>query len=336
MKKRELWVDYAKAIGIILVVYGHVARGLHKAGLPMSEYWFSLVDSIIYSFHMPLFFFLSGLFFYDALIKRKTSGLIVSKLETVIYPYIVWSLLQGLSEVVLSRYTNGNVSLTEVFSLLWQPRAQFWFLYALFFVFVFCSFVYSSVSKKYFLPLVLIFAGLYVFKEQCKFITITNFIVANTVFFALGIWFNEIKKYFEDRFRLLTLVFGMLFILGQYLLHFIFGLNYQVGGLPILFLATISIFFITSASMWLGQVRIDWFLYIGASSMTIFVMHVLAGSGARVILHKFMGIESLTIHLLLGTLAGLLLPLLAQKLINKKYMSYLLTWPRLGVFTGAK
>ena len=63
MQERNAWVDYAKAIGIILVVYGHVARGVFNAGLPMDEDNYLLIDSIIYSFHMPLFFFLSGLYF---------------------------------------------------------------------------------------------------------------------------------------------------------------------------------------------------------------------------------------------------------------------------------
>lgn len=46
---RENWVDIAKGIGIILVVMGH-------ANCP------EIPHGIIYSFHMPLFFFLSGLF----------------------------------------------------------------------------------------------------------------------------------------------------------------------------------------------------------------------------------------------------------------------------------
>jgi len=58
-----MWVEYAKAIGIVLVVYGHSARGAQAAGLFANEHLFAVVDSIIYSFHMPLFFFLSGLFF---------------------------------------------------------------------------------------------------------------------------------------------------------------------------------------------------------------------------------------------------------------------------------
>jgi len=49
------WVEYAKGIGIILVVYGHVARGVFNAGMSWDVELFKLIDSIIYSFHMPLF-----------------------------------------------------------------------------------------------------------------------------------------------------------------------------------------------------------------------------------------------------------------------------------------
>ncbi|MBL4602923.1 MAG: acyltransferase family protein [Emcibacteraceae bacterium] len=64
MKERIVWVDYAKAITIILVVYKHVANGVYNAGLPVNEANFLLGDSIITSIRMPLFFFLSGLFFF--------------------------------------------------------------------------------------------------------------------------------------------------------------------------------------------------------------------------------------------------------------------------------
>ena len=128
---RENWVDYAKAIGIILVVYGHVARGVVNAGVEVSESTYLLIDSILYSFHMPLFFFLSGLFFVSSFQKRGAVGLVFSKIDTIVYPYLLWSLLQGTIEVYLSNYTNGSVSFSEVFSLLWSPRAHFWFLFAL-------------------------------------------------------------------------------------------------------------------------------------------------------------------------------------------------------------
>lgn len=328
MQERNVWVDYAKAIGIILVVYGHVARGVFNAGLPMDEPGFVLVDSIIYSFHMPLFFFLSGLFFFDSLQKRGKSGLIINKVDTIVYPFIVWSLLQGLIEVVLSNYTNGQVTLTEVFSLLWMPRAQFWFLYALFLVFVLCSFVYARADRRYFLPLVVIFGVLFVFKEGLTVNGATKFILGNTVFFALGIWFNEVKEFFLARCVELTAFFGALFVLGQYLFHVAFGMNYVDGGLPLLALAIVSIFFMVALSMWLGRYRVNWLLFIGASSMTIYLMHILAGSGVRVILASVMGIDSIPLHLVLGTLVGIAAPLLAQVIITRYNLGFLLAPPK--------
>src|SRR5664279_3072599 len=81
-RSRSLWVDHAKAIGIILVVYGHVARGVFSAGLKIDQNMFELVDSVIYSFHMPLFFFLSGLFFLASMAKRNSISLLRSKVDT--------------------------------------------------------------------------------------------------------------------------------------------------------------------------------------------------------------------------------------------------------------
>ena len=336
MQERNPWVDYAKAIGIILVVYGHVARGVFNAGLPMDEDNYLLIDSIIYSFHMPLFFFLSGLFFYDSLIKRGKAGLIVNKVDTIVYPFIVWSLLQGLLEVVLSNYTNGEVTLGQVFSLLWSPRAQFWFLYALFLVFVVCSFIYAKVDRRYFLPVFLAFGALYVFKQDMAMGNIGRFIFGNAVFFALGVWFNEIKAFFLARYVSLTLLFGALFVAGQYLFHITFGLNWEVGGLPVLVLANVSIFFMIALSMCLGQFRMDWLLFIGASSMTIYLAHILAGSGVRVILSSFMGIDSIPVHLVVGTLVGLLGPLLAQIIIKRYDLYFLLTPPKPLSATGLR
>jgi fucose 4-O-acetylase-like acetyltransferase len=328
MQTRNAWVDYAKAIGIILVVYGHVARGVFNAGLPMDGYWFALVDSIIYSFHMPLFFFLSGLFFYDSLQQRGSVGLITTKIDTIVYPFIVWSLLQGGCEVALSTYTNGQVSLAEVLAFAWQPRAQFWFLHTLFLIFVLCTCVYAKVARHYFLPVLLLFALLYLLQQQFALNALVNLLLANAVFFALGVWFNEVKGFFEVWCRQLMLLFGSLFLLGQYVFHIGLGLNYQLGGPGVLALATISIAFVTTLSMCLGRLRLNALLLIGASSMSIYLMHILAGSGVRIVLDKLLGIDALAVHLLLGTLLGIAGPLLAQALIDRYQLRFLLSAPR--------
>jgi fucose 4-O-acetylase-like acetyltransferase len=62
MRERLHWVDYAKGIGIFLVVVGHVLRGLINSSILQPSALLLFVDRWIYGFHMPLFFFISGLF----------------------------------------------------------------------------------------------------------------------------------------------------------------------------------------------------------------------------------------------------------------------------------
>ena len=56
---RVEWLDAARGIGIALVVFGHVLRGLFGAQIAADPYW-KIIDYTIYTFHMPLFFLLAG------------------------------------------------------------------------------------------------------------------------------------------------------------------------------------------------------------------------------------------------------------------------------------
>ena len=53
MEKRIEWIDIAKSLGIFLVVIGHTGINVF---MPSVAKW-------IYSFHMPLFYFISGMMF---------------------------------------------------------------------------------------------------------------------------------------------------------------------------------------------------------------------------------------------------------------------------------
>lgn len=70
MSQRDITIDIAKGIGIFLVVLGHVPILMWLA-------------TPIYIFHMPLFFFLSGMFFH--LNEDRKMGL-YKKIRTLIIP----------------------------------------------------------------------------------------------------------------------------------------------------------------------------------------------------------------------------------------------------------
>ncbi|HBR2971957.1 TPA: acyltransferase family protein [Klebsiella pneumoniae] len=148
------------------------------------------------SFHMPLFFFLSGLFLMKSLQVRGLPYFIFNKVDTILYPYLIWSVIQGLTEFLLSKYTNGNLRLSDVFELLWHPRAQFWFLYSLFLNFILISLILSLKEKlKINTTIVIAFSFLFAIFIYLAFSNILdtnplNYIVHNSVFILSGIVFS--------------------------------------------------------------------------------------------------------------------------------------------------
>lgn len=52
IKERVIWVDLVKAIAMFLVVFGHL-NTVADFGFP---------EQVVYTFHMPLFFIVAGMF----------------------------------------------------------------------------------------------------------------------------------------------------------------------------------------------------------------------------------------------------------------------------------
>ncbi|MBB1477107.1 acyltransferase family protein [Shewanella sp. SG41-3] len=333
MEDRARWVDYAKGIGIILVVYGHVMRGLYSAGFEFYGRFYELSDSIVYSFHMPLFFFLSGLFFYQTLSNKGPKQLIFSKIDTLFYPYVVWSIFQGSIEAILSNYTNGNVTFSDVLSLLWAPRAQFWFLYDLFFCFVFFSVILNAQTK---IRTIISFLFLITFYYILLNVSNDNtLLLVYCIFFLFGVIYNFYfnKGYMES--KLLLLIVSILFFISQYIYHFYYSLSYLDYSIFSLLLAFVSVFFIVLLSLFLSKTKVKFLSYLGGASMAIYLMHILAGSGVRVILGNIFGIESVVIHLILGLVAGLFFPLIALWVFRKANLKYIFSAPISGFLTDS-
>ncbi|MBP2166981.1 fucose 4-O-acetylase-like acetyltransferase [Erwinia toletana] len=330
---RDLWVDYAKGIGIALVVFGHVNRGLYSSGVYLSEGAYTLVDSIIYSFHMPLFFFLAGLFFLQSIERKGKKEFIVSKADTIVYPYVVWSLIQGGIEVVLSNYTNSKTSLGEVLAFLIYPRAQFWFLYALFMIFAVAAVLWHRKYFNQYLPYLLILSlVMNVWQEELTNNFHLDFITNYLFFFMLGILFYKVSGKITANAN--EVVFGgvaILFILSQYLFHWGLGYTYTHTGMLSVLLAVISIGFIVMLASMLSKMDLKLFRILGELSMYIYLMHILAGSGMRIVLNKVLHTNSWTAHVLFGTLAGIIVPVIAVYVLKRWRADFLFSRPRLSI-----
>lgn len=314
LRERQSWPDLAKGVGIVLVVYGHVARGLMKAGILPAEGWTKLVDSWVYSVHMPLFFFLAGLFFLDSLGRQKPLGFLGGRVDSLVYPYVIWSLLQGSVEVLMSGQANGVARWDEVLNLA-VPRAHFWFLFDLALISVVGMLVYGLSRQPGWLGAVLL--GTLLLHLGVGPAGESAFIFS--VFFAAGVFYGTRSAPRPSASGALQALGLLLLALAvQYLAHDRLGWRYYERGPLGLAVSAVSIAAVVACCQQAqGLGRRLGLVQLGQASMVIYLMHVLAGSGLRVLLSRGLGLNDPGLHLLAGCLAGLLLPLLADRLLRR-------------------
>jgi len=304
-----IW-DIAKAIGIVLVVYGHCVRGLITGGIAPPSPWLSAFDYAIYTFHMPLFFVISGLFVRTSMAKGPAKFW-RNRLLTIAYPYIFWSLLQGSMQLVLAGSGAANTAITpyRLLSILWYPISPFWFLHALFFATVFA---YLTRSMNPVIPLIC--AGI-AFVVSYNFMPIVMEDIAyGTLYFCLGMC---IQHWRHDPSVIATktspfflwLAFVAVSAVG-YIVDLPERLWFPSAIVGMVALAA------TSASLGKHAHISRWLSQIGQASMAIYVMHILALGAARTLLVHALGISSLATLIPACTFFGIALPFVLQYLTN--------------------
>ena len=128
---RMAYIDYAKAIGILLVILGHT-----NIVVPFSDYVRRYTIFFIYRFHMPLFLVIPGIVFGMKAIAGEDKvpsfpGFAKKLFVRLMVPYYVWSAVYILLEYFQKGYTKG-VQKMILATLTTQGCAPLWFLPTLF------------------------------------------------------------------------------------------------------------------------------------------------------------------------------------------------------------
>ena len=123
-RKRINELDLFKGIAIILVVVGHV----------ISRNWEGVLDkhpvyTWIYSFHMPLFFFISGFLINHTFGKKDIVSCLKKKVLALLLPYFVWC-------YIIAPFVNRE-SFPSIIYILMDTDNRYWFVYLLFYYSVF-------------------------------------------------------------------------------------------------------------------------------------------------------------------------------------------------------
>jgi hypothetical protein len=191
--------------------------------------------------------------------------------------------------------------------------------------------VFARLPRAYYFLILCITGILFVYKNIIPQFYPLDFIAKNWVFFVFGICFSQIKIFISKNNRIVFPTTLLVFLWSQWYFHFNLGLlskNANANGLA-LFVALSAIIFIVSLSMALSRLQLKPLSLVGAYSLEIFLMHVIAGSGFRIILMKVFGVHDASTHLILGTLAGVGIPLTVASILKRANIQFLFTPVRL-------
>ena len=139
MMKRLVWADSLKGLLMLLVVLGHCIASTIGNDNANNDYLWCL----IYSFHMPVFFAISGYLGYRGNTDKplKIGGLVWRRFQQLMIPFIVWSLFYYLI----------NIEIDKFFYCFLYPTNSYWFLWTLFFIvilFNFCEWISQKRNLK--------------------------------------------------------------------------------------------------------------------------------------------------------------------------------------------
>ena len=122
MKKRIDYIDNVKGILILLVVLGHCIVGENH------------LKTVIYSFHMPAFFIISGILLnYSSAVRKNFGGFLLSRIRQLLIPYILFEFLGYLVQCFTEGFyenLNGFIFRAATFQVHTDVD---WFLIGLFF-----------------------------------------------------------------------------------------------------------------------------------------------------------------------------------------------------------
>lgn len=224
MSKRDPFFDSLKFVLICLVVFGHILECSINDKISFKVYTF------IYTFHMPLFIFISGYFS-----KNTTWPKLKNAFKTLIPAYFVFQLILSIPNII-----DGSF---RIFNFLTSPQSILWYIPAL----LYWRIAFYFIAKVR-LPFWVIFSGSVVLSLLIGFINYPVFMsVTKSItffpYFVLGYYCTEnvIQKirgwYKIFSTVILVIIFACiyLFATSDFTLNLYgdFGYKYMFNSIPV-------------------------------------------------------------------------------------------------------
>ncbi len=307
-KQRFREIDIAKGIGIILVILGHSLKQTE-----VSTKWTRILITLIYSFHMPLFFVLSGFVAVKILDMADMKERLLytrGRAERLLVPYFVIGLIYIPVKLKLSAYAVKPFQLSDSFRILigQNPNTSLWFLYVLFIVSAICAlFVHRGDFRS-----VLYGAGALCIASWWVNISVNT--PKYLFFFLAGIWLRlkmedahkEGQKYlFEGQGILAVFVLIVFLMLNR--VYFRTGVNVLRLGASICGIY-LTLWFSETLVRRIPEGKFTLVLEkLGRYCMDIYILHEPVMTAAKLVFYSYLGLGP-SVSTLLIFVCALLIP----------------------------
>lgn len=233
IKKNAIINEYvvARALLVLLVLIGHCSYfdvitpyggityflNSKYVGTSVSSIikYMNLCTFLIYTFHMPMFFFVTGALFNYGLIRGKYTiprVFVKNKFNKLIIVFILVSIFYSIPIRYISDYFNNSENLLKdiiIGELLIEGNTYLWFLPTLFITYIIFYLLRNVINKKTGKIILLILFSLLMFiTVQIKIIDNVN---EKLLYFYLGMLFEEKRDYINGKINKIICV--LLFIL---------------------------------------------------------------------------------------------------------------------------
>ena len=179
--KRIDWIDSLKGFGIFCVTFGHLACNY-------------LLETHIYSFHMFLFFFLSGFLHNNS--DGSFKKYIIKKTKSLFLPFILWNALSCLIGLMLGKTVYESIRLFLLLDGVMCWNAPIWFLLLLYMASIIYFFVEKYIPHGKYLSIPLLMA-LWILVSGNNIFLKLNIVPVCLLFYILG----SIFKQFHDKYN---------------------------------------------------------------------------------------------------------------------------------------
>ena len=285
MKERYKELDLMKGIGIILVYLGHV---FNLYGLKWNVLFIFLYRTT-YSFHMPLFFFISGLLSNtdkEISLEKFYKG----KIKRLLVPYLFINFIDFIPRTLFPQFVNSEFGgVKEV--LVYGTKIS-WFVYTLFIIFMIFPFLDKYILKKdkyYLFGLLLIILNYLKIFENIEIFSL-NKVVSYLMFFYMG---YIIKPFYKEKIKRgigsKNLIFFIISIVFLSFSYKYFYLNY----FNTIIFAILGTLFVLNISLRLKENNViyGFFRFLGINSLTFYLIEGFIMVVYRVILLRIIPIE---------------------------------------------